>query len=320
MNGTTSRLPARRLATVALATALAAGPTVLVGAGSAAATENHGRASAAVLRTGLEVSLVNKTVNVPLTASLNAVEAPDSADRTALSARLDGVDGGQPFNVLTADVATANATVTVTRAEGSTRLAHARVHVPGLPLLSLIEVDGVTSKAVCEAGKKPVATANLLGAVTVLGRKVRVTAGGPSDVKVPGVGEVRLEVSPTSTTSRTAAAAALRLTVTVNPLKLNVAEVQGTMTLGGVTCEAPGAPATDGGASATPTADGGAPAAPTDSGTHPAEDLKPQGAPVRKSGLAETGASTVTPYVLGGAVVLLVAGGGAVGLARRRRG
>ncbi|MFF4956011.1 SCO1860 family LAETG-anchored protein [Streptomyces sp. NPDC001222] len=320
MNGTTSRLPARRLATVALATALAAGPTVLVGAGSAAATENHGRASAAVLRTGLEVSLVNKTVNVPLTASLNAVEAPDSADRTALSARLDGVDGGQPFNVLTADVATANATVTATRAEGSTRLAHARVHVPGLPLLSLIEVDGVTSKAVCEAGKKPVATANLLGAVTVLGRKVRVTAGGPSDVKVPGVGEVRLEVSPTSTTSRTAAAAALRLTVTVNPLKLNVAEVQGTMTLGGVTCEAPGAPATDGGASATPTADGGAPAAPTDSGTHPAEDLKPQGAPVRKSGLAETGASTVTPYVLGGAVVLLVAGGGAVGLARRRRG
>ncbi|MEV6023354.1 SCO1860 family LAETG-anchored protein [Streptomyces sp. NPDC052036] len=320
MNGTTSRLPACRLATVALATALAAGPTVLAGAGSASATENHGRASAAVLRTGLEVSLANKTVNVPLTVSLNAVEAPDSADRTALSARLDGVDGGQPFNVLAADVATANATVSATRAEGSTRLVHARVHVPGLPLLSLIEVEGVTSKAVCEAGKKPVAAADLLGAVTVLGRKVRVTAGGPSDVKVPGVGEVRLEVSPTSTTSRTAAAAALRLTVTVNPLKLNVAEVQGTMTLGGVTCEAPGAPATDGGAPAAPTANGGAPAAPTAVGTHPAEDLKPQGAPVKKSGLAETGASTVTPYVLGGAVVLLVAGGGAVGLARRRRG
>ncbi|MGW1257472.1 SCO1860 family LAETG-anchored protein [Streptomyces sp. NPDC002513] len=309
MNGTTSRLPARRLATVALATALAAGPTVLAGAGSAGATENHGRASAAVLRTGLEVSLLDKTVNVPLTVSLNAVEAPDSADRTALSARLDGVDGGQPFPVLTADVATASAKVSATRAEGSTRLAHARVHVPGLPLLSLIEVDGVTSKAVCEAGKKPVATANLLGAVTVLGRKVRVTAGGPSDVKVPGVGEVRLEVSPASTTSRTAAAAALRLTVTVNPLKLNVAEVRGQVTLGGVTCEAPAAPATTGGASAAPTA----------SGEHSAENLRPQGAPVKEEGLAETGGSAMTPYLLGGAVVLLVAGGGAVTLARRRR-
>ncbi|MGV9561774.1 SCO1860 family LAETG-anchored protein [Streptomyces sp. NPDC003480] len=322
MNGTTSRRPARRLATVALATALAAGPTLLAGAGSAGATENHGRASAAVLRAGLEVSLLKKTVHVPLTVSLNAVEAPAGAHRTALSARLDGVDGGRPFQVLTADVATASATVSATKAEGSARLAHARVHVPGLPLLSLIEVDGVTSKAVCEAGRKPVASANLLGAVTVLGRKVRVTAGGPSDVKVPGVGEVRLEVSPTGTTARTAAAAALRLTVTVNPLKLNVAQVQGTLTLAGASCAAPGAPATAGGAPtpAAPAEDGGAPAAPTATGTHPAEDLRPQAAPVKKSGLAETGASAVTPYVLGGAVVLLVAGGGAVGLARRRRG
>ncbi|MEU6095701.1 SCO1860 family LAETG-anchored protein [Streptomyces sp. NPDC047079] len=300
MNGTTFRMPARRLATVAVATALAAGPAVLAGAGSAGATENQGRASAVVLRTGLDVSLLDKTVNVPLTVSLNAVEAPHSADRTALSARLDGVDGGRPFTVLAADAATARATVSATRAEASTRLAHARVHVPGLPLLSLIEVDGVTSKAVCEAGKKPVATANLLGTVTVLGRKVRVTAGGPSQVKVPGVGEVRLEVSPTRTTSRTAAASALRLTVSVNPLKLNVAEVQGALTLGGVSCEAP--------------------AASTAPGTRPAEDLRPQGAPAKKAGLAETGGSALTPYVVGGAVVLIVAGGSAVGLARRRRG
>ncbi|MEU6365945.1 SCO1860 family LAETG-anchored protein [Streptomyces sp. NPDC046931] len=310
MNGTTFRMPARRLATVAVATALATGPTVLGAAGFAGATEQHGHASAVVLRTGLDVSLLNKTVNAPLTVSLNAVEAPRSADRTALSARLDGVDGGRPFSVLTAEAATARATVSATGAEASTSLAHARVHVPGLPLLSLIEVDGVTSKAVCEAGKKPVATANLLGAVTVLGRKTRVTAGGPTDVKVPGVGEVRLEVSPTRTTSRTAAASALRLTVTVNPAKLNVAEVQGALTLGGVSCEAPSAPA----------AAGGTPAAPTASATHPAEDLRPQGAPGRKAGLAETGGSAVTPYAVAGAVVMLLAGAGAVVLARRRRG
>ncbi|MER6122634.1 SCO1860 family LAETG-anchored protein [Streptomyces sp. NPDC001795] len=298
MNGTTFRMPARRLTNVAVATALAAGPVALAGAGPAGATEGHGRASAVVLRTGLDVSLLNKTVNAPLTVSLNDVQAPRSADRTALTASLDGVDGGRPFSVLQADVATASATVSATKAEGSTRLTHVRVHVPGLPLLSLIEVDGVTSRAVCEAGGKPVAAANLLGAVTVLGRKVTVSAGGPTEVKVPGVGEVRLDVSPTRTTSRTAAAAALRLTVSVNPLKLNVADVQGTVTLAGATCEAP--------------------AVSVSAATGSVEDVRPQGA-AAKTDLAETGGSSVTPYVVGGAVALLVVGGGAVGVARRRR-
>src|ERR671939_2214292 len=100
-------MPARRLATVATATALAAGPTALAGASAAHATGDHGRASAVVLRTGLDVSLLNKTVNVPLAVSLNEVQPPRSADRTALTARLDGVDGGRPFTVLGADAASA---------------------------------------------------------------------------------------------------------------------------------------------------------------------------------------------------------------------
>ncbi|GAA3800591.1 SCO1860 family LAETG-anchored protein [Streptomyces chiangmaiensis] len=309
MNGTTFRMPARRLATVAVATALAAGPTALAGAGSAGATEDHGRASAVVLRTGLDVSLLNKTVNVPLTVSLNEVQAPRSAERTALSARLEGVAGGRPFDVVRADAATARATVSATGAEASTNLTHARVHVPGLPMLSLIEVDGVTSKAVCAAGRKPVATSNLLGAVTVLGRKVTVSSAGPTRVKAPGVGEVRLDVSPTRTTSRTAAASALVLTVSVNPLNLNVAEVTGTVTLGSATCETP--------ALAAHASD--APVASATPATPPAGDVKPQGEPA-KADLAETGGSSATPYVVGGAVVLLVTGAVAVGLARRRRG
>lgn len=174
-------MAARRLATVATATALAAGPAVLAGAGSAHATTDHGRASAVVLRTGLDVSLLNKTVNVPLAVSLNEVQAPRSAERTALSARLDGVDGGRPFSVLAADVASAKATVTADRAEGSVRLAHARLHVPGLRVLSLVEVDTVTAKATCAAGKAPVATSHVLGSVTVLGKRVTLTAGGPAD-------------------------------------------------------------------------------------------------------------------------------------------
>ncbi|MFF1295436.1 MULTISPECIES: SCO1860 family LAETG-anchored protein [unclassified Streptomyces] len=297
MNGKNFRMPARRLATVATATALAAGPAVLAGAGSAHATGDEGRASAVVLRTGLDVSLLNKTVNVPLAVSLNEVRAPQSAEKTALSARLDGVDGGKAFSVLDAQVASAKADVTDTRAEASTTLAHAKLHVPGLPLLSLIELGTVTSKATCEAGRTPTATSNLLGSVTVLGKKVTLTAGGPTEVEVPGVGEVRLDLSRTATTTGTAAATALELTVSINPLKLNVAEVEGTLTLAKATCEAPAAPA---------------PA------TTPAKDVKPQGAPA-EAGLAETGGSSTTPYIVGGALALLVAGGGAFALARRAR-
>ncbi|MEV0181548.1 SCO1860 family LAETG-anchored protein [Streptomyces sp. NPDC050625] len=302
MNGNHFRMPARRLATVATATALAAGPAALAGAGAAHATTDHGRASAVVLRTGLDVSLLNKSVNVPLTVSLNEVQAPRSASKTALTAELDGVAGGKPFAVLGADVAAAKATVSASRAEGSVRLAHAKLHVPGLPLLSLVEVETVTAQATCEAGRQPVASSNVLGAVTVLGKRVTLTAGGPTEVKVPGVGEVRLDLSQRQTTSRTAAATALELKVSVNPLKLNVAEVEGTLTLARATCESAADPAK----SAAPSTD-------------PAADVKPQGAPA-EADLAETGGSSTTPYIAGGALALVVAGGGALVLARRRRG
>lgn len=292
-------MPARRLASVATVTALTAAPAVL-GAGAAHATAVHGRASAVVLRTGLDVSLLNKTVDVPLSVSLNDVQAPQSADRTALSARLDGVAGGKPFSVLGADVASAKATVTAQRAEGSVRLAHARLHVPGLPLLSLIEADAVTAKATCEAGKAPVATADVLGGVTVLGKRVTLTAGGPAEVKVPGVGEVRLDLAQRRTTTRTAAATALELKVSVNPLKLNVADVEGTVTLARATCESPVA----------------APAGDPVQSRDPAAGVQAQGA---RSGLAETGGSPATPYLAGGALALMLLGGGAVAVARRRR-
>ncbi|MGY1501811.1 SCO1860 family LAETG-anchored protein [Streptomyces sp. QTS52] len=292
MNATNFRMPARRLATVAAATALvAAGPAAL-----AHATEDQGRASAVVLRTGLNVSLLNKSVNVPLAVALNEVQAPRSAQQTALTATLDGVDGGKPFTVLGAEAAEEKAAVSDGKAEASTRLVHAKLHVPGLPLLSLVEVEQVTSKATCVAGEKPVASSNLLGAVTALGKKVTLTPSGPVEVKVPGVGEVRLDLAQTETTTRTAAATALELKVSVNPLDLNVAEVEGTVTLAKVSCEAPAAQAP------TP--------------TKPAPEVKPQGAPAQ-AGLAETGGGSMMPYLVGGVAVLLVAGGGAVALARR---
>ncbi|MET9371152.1 SCO1860 family LAETG-anchored protein [Streptomyces griseoflavus] len=295
-------MPARRWAVAAAAAALTAGPAALAGAGSAHATGESGSASAAVLRTGLDVALLNKTVHAPLAVSLNEVRAPGDARRTALTASLDGVDGGKPFSVLRAEVADAKATVNGERAEASTTLTKARLHVPGLPLLSVVELEAVSSKAVCEAGRNPHASVTLPASVTVLGKRVALTAGGPTHVEVPGVGEVRLDLSKTDTTSTTAATTALRLEVSVDPLELNVAEVEGTLTLAESRCETP---------AAQPAAPG-APAAPEAA-------VQPQGARA-EAGLAETGGDPVTPYVAAGAVALLAAGGGAVALSRRGRG
>ncbi|MFD7698439.1 SCO1860 family LAETG-anchored protein [Streptomyces caelestis] len=302
MNSTDFRMPARRLVAAAAAAALTAGPAALAGAGPAHATEGHGTASAAVLRTGLDVSLLNKTVHAPLTVSLNEVRAPRSARKTALTASLDGVDGGKPFSVLRAEAADARATVNGDRAEASATLAEARLHVPGLPLLSVVELEAVSSKAVCEAGRSPHASTTLPASVTVLGERVALSSGGPTHVEVSGVGEVRLDLSRTGTTSTTAAATALRLEVSVDPLKLNVAEVDGTLTLAEAACEAPAAPVA----------------------REEAADVQPQGARAERAAptgadLAATGGDSTTPYVAGGAIALLAAGGGAVALARRNR-
>ncbi|WUS96349.1 LPXTG cell wall anchor domain-containing protein [Streptomyces sp. NBC_00708] len=237
MNSNTFRLAALAVAAAPVALLV----TVPAHAAPATTTTSggDGKASATVLRTALDVSLLNKAVDVPLKVTLNEVHAPRTAEETALSVRLDGVDRGKPFSVLKADVATAKATADKHRAAGYSNLANARVSLPGLAVFPLIEVEKVTSKAVCEAGSRPVAESNVLGHVSVLGKRVTLTAGGTTRVAVPGVGEVSLDLSKTETTSRTAAAVALQLKVSVNPGRLNVADVQGEVTLAEATCETP---------------------------------------------------------------------------------
>ncbi|WP_344074329.1 SCO1860 family LAETG-anchored protein [Streptomyces crystallinus] len=299
MNTIDFRLPVRTSAALALtlgSLALAT-PVPAHATGAGAGANAQGSASAVVLRTGLDVSLLDKTIQVPLKATLNEVRAPagsGTAGRTALEVKLDGVERDRPVNVLKADVATATATATADRASGAVHLLHARLHVPGLPLLSLVEVQDVTSKAVCEPGARPTASSNLLGAVTVLGKKLTLTTAGTTRVAVPGVGEVTLDLSSTRTTSRTAAATALRLRVSVNPLKLNVAEVEGEVTLASATCESP--------AARPPRV--------------PPREVRPQTVAAGPE-LAETGGSSWTGYVVGGAVALVAAGG--IALARARR-
>ncbi|WP_328925038.1 hypothetical protein OG429_10560 [Streptomyces sp. NBC_00190] len=299
MNSNTFRVPAAVLLATGAVALLAAPPASATGGGGAA---GEGRAGAVVLRTTLDVGLLNKTVHLPLKTSLNEVSAPATAEKTALTVTLDGVEGGAPVSVLKADVATSKATADKTRAEAQANLAKARVHVPGLPELSLIEVEKVTSKAVCESGKQPTASANVLGTVTALGKRITPSAGGPTKVEVPGVGLVSLELSGTETTSTTSAVAALRLKVSVNPLNLNVAQVEGEVVLAEAHCESPTAPAP----------------------TPPAQpDVKPQtatgtGSAVTKdANLAETGGGSLTPYVAGGALALLGIGGVALVVTRR---
>ncbi|PAU49287.1 SCO1860 family LAETG-anchored protein, partial [Streptomyces albireticuli] len=301
------RLAVAATALTAVATGTAAGPAAATGgtgttAGSATRgddTSVSGTSGAVVLRAGLDIGLLDKTVRVPLDTSLNEVKAPANADRNALAVTLDGVEQGRPVSVLRADTATARATADGRKAEGYANLVHAKVRLPGLPQLSLVEVQQVTSRAVCEAGRRPTAKANVLGGLSVLGKRVTLTATGPTKVSVPGVGEVRLDLSRTATTSRTAAAAALELKVSVNPLRLNVAEVEGQVTLARATCETPsGAARTP--SPATPPATPGGGAKPQTAAHVPAKAV-----PAKATGadLAETGGGSATPYVAGAAAV-----------------
>ncbi|MER8045155.1 SCO1860 family LAETG-anchored protein [Streptomyces sp. NPDC094032] len=326
MNSNTFRMPVRRSAAAATVAALAVGPVLLV-APAAHATGGEGaegHATAVVLRAGLDVNLLNKAVSVPLRASLNEVEAPASAQRTALTVRVQGAENNRPVDVLRADVATSEATVQGNTAKGYVNLVKARVHVPGLPLLSLVEVEKVTSKAVCEAGKRPVAESNLLGHITVLGKKTTLSTGGQTKVSVPGVGEVVLDLSRTSTTSRTAAATALELSVTVNPLNLNVAEVSGKVTLAEATCATPAGTKPSERPSERPSEQPSQRPSeqpsqrPSTEPSHATGVTTNNGGTTPTENLAETGGSSMTPYLAGGALLLLGVGGGAMVLARGR--
>ncbi|WP_461296714.1 SCO1860 family LAETG-anchored protein [Streptomyces harbinensis] len=318
-----------RRSAVLLATAAllgAAGPAYATTGGDSTGEESDGRGSAraTVLRTSLDVGLLNRTVQLPLELTLNEVNAPETegtADRTALSASLDGVDGGRPFEVLRADVASATATATDDGTEAEVSLAEARLHVPGLPLLSVVELEAITARAVCATGAAPVAEANLGASLTVLGKEVTLSTGGSTVVDVPGVGSVELDLSATETTSTTAAASALDLRIAVNPLKLNVAEVEGRVTLAEVSCTTPDGSGTGGEEEPEPE-----PERPEE----PAEEEQPApSGPSTQTGeqtevdqgtgpdLAATGGDSSTPYLAGSAIALL--GGGGILLVARRR-
>lgn len=284
--------------------AFAVAPAALGGVASARTGEvKQGSADAAVLRASLDVSRLDGLAPMPVRVALNEVHAPATAEKKTLEIKLDGVEGGEPVNVLRADVAAAKAEVTRAGTRASTHLVNARVHVPGVPLLALVEVEQVTSTAVCKAGEKPVASSEIPGSITALGKRIPLALNGTKTVTAPGVGTVHLALSRTETTSRTAAATALELHVSIDPLKLNVARVEGTVTLAEASCtSAPTRPA--------------AAAGPANPDTRP-QTTSEQGEG-DESHLAETGGTALTPYLAGAAAVFLAAGGGGLALARAR--
>ena len=237
------RLPAcRSAAAVGAAAALAAGAALAAAPAvqaAPAAAHDEGASTATVLRADLDVSLLHRTADVPVNASLDDVRAPGDAKETALTVTVGhGVEPGRGTGLLRAGAATADATAGHGQAQGSADIADATVHVPGLPLLPLIALDAASSRATCRAGQRPTASSHLVG-VTVLGRRVSLKAVGATKVSVPGVGEVSLTLTDAVTTSHTAAAAALRLALHVDPLSLGVAAVSGDVTLAQATCRTP---------------------------------------------------------------------------------
>lgn len=296
--------------------------TALLGATTsayAADGQESGTASAFVLKTNADVSLISGTAKTSLDLTLNEVSAPEgtgSADETLLTATLEGVHGGKPFEVLRAEVANARASKDADGTEAETKLVDAEVNLPGLtqPLLA---AELVTAKAVCAVGEAPTADAKIPGTVTVLGEKTELTAEGTATVEVDGVGTVKLDLAKREVTDSSAAATALDLNVSVDPLALNVAAVEGTVTLAHAECTTPAGTDTTGGATegATEGDSGG------DSGGAGGDAGATEG-PTTQTGdgpdLAETGGDSSTVYLAGGAVALLGAGGAALYLARRR--
>ena len=298
-----------------------------------------GSATAVVLRTGLDVSLLNNAAHLPLNVAVNDVQAPADAHKTLLTAELKGVNNNRRFSVLRADVATSRATANARRSQGYANLTRATVLLPGLPMSGLVEVEAATSTATCAVGKRPTAHITMAANVTVLGKKVAVPAHGAVDVDVPGTGHVRLALSKKTKSSSTAAATALQLDVAVNPAHLNVAKVKGTVTLVQATCRTPGTPgsstggsSSDGGSSSGGsssegsssegsstggTATGGSTSG--DASTGGSGTSTQTGADPSDQNLAETGGSSSTNYIAGAAAALVAAGGGALFVSRRRK-
>ncbi|RKE21730.1 SCO1860 family LAETG-anchored protein [Streptomyces sp. TLI_171] len=299
-------LPVRTLRAVAASALAASALTVGLPLPAAVAADGGGRpgkARAVTAELALNVTLLNK-VNVPVDVALNRVESPARRDGAMLTATVDGVDDGRPVTLLKAELGKSVTTVDDRQASASVKLVDADLHAPGLPLTTLIGLEAMSAEVTCPVDGPPTANVTAPARLTVLGKSVAVGLNSPTHVEVPAIGSVDLEFARKTVTSSTAAASALEVTVKVNPLNLNVAKVDGKVTVASVSCEKP-VPAQ----------------APSSSAASPSTSAVAQNRSAPKAAeeeLAYTGSSGTTVLAAGGGT-LLVAGGAAVWMTRRRR-
>ncbi|WP_282202842.1 SCO1860 family LAETG-anchored protein [Kitasatospora fiedleri] len=297
------------LAATALAVALPSPAAFAADAGGTSA--EPGKASAVTAQLDLDVTLLN-TVNVPVDVALNRVESPAQRDGAVLTATVDGVDGGRPVTLVKAEVGKSVTKVDDRLAAASVKLVNADLHVPGLPLTTLLGLEAMSAEANCPVDGQPTAHVIAPAKLTVLGKSVTVGLNSPTHVDVPAIGSVDVEFAKKTVTSNAAAAAALEVKVALNPLNLNVAKVNGTVTVASVSCRKPVAAVVPAAAVSSPAASPSkAPAAPASAQNR----AVPEAA---KEELAYTGSSGSTVLAAGGGT-LLVAGAAAVWMTRRRR-
>lgn len=230
------------------ATAVLALPT------PAGAAPEPGSASAVTAELALRVSLLNSAIQVPVDIALNKVQSPAQHSGSVLTATVDGVDQQGPVTLVKADIGKSVTHVDAQGASASVQLVNADVHAPGLPLSTLLGLQALSSEVSCPVDGPPTAKVTAPAQLTVLGKSVTLSLYGSTHVAIPGIGSVDISYSPHTTTSSTAAASALEVSIALNPLQLNVAKVDGTITVASVSCQKPGGPATapSGSASSAP--------------------------------------------------------------------
>ncbi|MFH8382045.1 SCO1860 family LAETG-anchored protein [Kitasatospora sp. NPDC018058] len=311
-----SRRVVSAAAAVMASTALTAGPVQA----APAPTPSVGKARAVTAELDLDVSLLNKAVDVPVNIALNKVETPEQRDAPVLTAKVDGVDQAGPVELVKADVGKS-----VTRADAkgtaaSVKLVNADVHAPGLPATALLGLEAMSAEATCPVDGQPTANVVAPAKLSVLGKPVTVGLYGPTKVDVPLVGSVSVEFSKKTTTTTTAAASALEVQVEVNPLNLNVAKVTGKITVASVSCEKPSAPSATPSVADTPSAaPTSAPAAQPVADTTTSRAAVPQAAAEKPEKLATTGGGSATGPLAAGAAALVAGGAAALWATRRRR-
>ncbi|WP_224284832.1 SCO1860 family LAETG-anchored protein, partial [Streptomyces sp. LS1784] len=256
-------MSSRRIVSAAAATAVVAGSLLTAAPVHAAEpAPSPGKARAVTAELDLDVSLLNKAVDVPVNIALNKVESPAQREGSILTAKVDGVDQQAPVTLVKADVGKSVTRVDAKGAAASVKLVNADVHAPGLPATALLGLEAMSAEATCPVDGQPTADVVAPVKLSVLGKPVAVGLYGPTKVDVSLIGSVSVEFSKKTVTTTTAAASALEVQVEVNPLNLNVAKVTGKITVASVSCEKPSAPAAGPSGPATPgTAPTSAPAA-----------------------------------------------------------